>query len=191
LLLMDEPTTHLDMPSIDALIGALEQFKGTVIFISHDVYFIRQLSSHVVRVDAGRLSHYPGGYQYYLDKSAAVSAQAGLTAGHATSPAPAPVVRGPKPKDQKRKEAEERQARSRERKAKEVAVAKLEAEILRLETHQKELAGELESPGTYEKPGHAMFLNRELIVVAEQLKLLGKQWEESADKLGETAVEEN
>ncbi|HZM03266.1 MAG TPA: ABC-F family ATP-binding cassette domain-containing protein, partial [Candidatus Saccharimonadales bacterium] len=68
LLLMDEPTTHLDMPSIDALIGALQQFKGTVIFISHDVYFIRELSNHVVRVDAGRLMHYPGGYQYYLDK---------------------------------------------------------------------------------------------------------------------------
>ena len=41
LLLMDEPTTHLDMPSIDALIDALEQFEGTMIFISHDVYFIR------------------------------------------------------------------------------------------------------------------------------------------------------
>src|SRR5580692_11712288 len=69
LLLMDEPTTHLDMPSIDALIGALKQFAGTLIFISHDVYFIRQLSTHVVRVDSGRLTHFPGGYQYYLDKS--------------------------------------------------------------------------------------------------------------------------
>src|SRR5665213_355383 len=71
LLLMDEPTTHLDMPSIDALIGALQQCKGTVIFSSHDVEFTRELCNHVVRVDAGRLMHYPGGYQYYLDKSAA------------------------------------------------------------------------------------------------------------------------
>jgi ATP-binding cassette subfamily F protein 3 len=54
LLLMDEPTTHLDMPSIDALIGALGQFKGTVIFISHDVYFIRALANHVVHVNAGK-----------------------------------------------------------------------------------------------------------------------------------------
>jgi ATP-binding cassette subfamily F protein 3 len=186
LLLMDEPTTHLDMPSIDALIGALEQFKGTVIFISHDVYFIRQLSTHVVRVDSGRLTHYPGGYQYYLDKSAAVSAQAGLTAGHNAASASAPVVRPPRSKDQRRKEAEERQARSREKRAKEEAVAKMEADILRLETRQKELAAELESPATYEKPGHAMVLNRELIEVAEHLKSLGKQWEEAADKLGET-----
>ncbi len=44
LLLMDEPTTHLDMASIDALVCALEQFQGTLIFISHDVYFIRALA---------------------------------------------------------------------------------------------------------------------------------------------------
>ncbi|MEW6307387.1 MAG: ribosomal protection-like ABC-F family protein, partial [Verrucomicrobiota bacterium] len=81
LLLMDEPTTHLDMPSIDALLAALDQFEGTLIFISHDVYFIRSLANHVVHVNAGQLTHYPGNYQYYLDKTAALSARAGLTAG--------------------------------------------------------------------------------------------------------------
>src|ERR1700689_2291852 len=81
LLLMDEPTTHLDMASIDALVTALRQFTGTLIFISHDVYFIHELSNHVVRVDAGHLSHFPGGYQYYLDKTKATSARAALTSG--------------------------------------------------------------------------------------------------------------
>ena len=81
LLLMDEPTTHLDMSSIDALAYALDQFQGTLIFISHDVYFIRALANHVVHVNAGRLTHYPGGYQYYLDKTKALSARAALTAG--------------------------------------------------------------------------------------------------------------
>src|SRR6266446_8108374 len=80
LLLMDEPTTHLDMPSIDALLTALRQFEGTLIFISHDVYFIRALANHVVHVNAGQLTHYTGDYQYYLDKTAAESARAGLTA---------------------------------------------------------------------------------------------------------------
>src|SRR5438128_10588369 len=80
LLLMDEPTTHLDLPSIEALLAALEQFQGTIIFISHDVYFIRALANHVVHVNAGRLTHYPGGYQYYLDKTKALSARAALTA---------------------------------------------------------------------------------------------------------------
>ena len=81
LLLMDEPTTHLDMASIDALVGALKQFQGTLVFISHDVYFIRALSGHVVHVNAGQLTHYPGGYQYYLDKTKATSARAALTSG--------------------------------------------------------------------------------------------------------------
>src|ERR1039458_6609179 len=66
LLLMDEPTTHLDLASVDALIEALKQFEGTMIFISHDVHFIRALANHVVRVENGHLRHFTGGYQYYL-----------------------------------------------------------------------------------------------------------------------------
>ena len=69
LLLMDEPTTHLDLASVDALIEALQPFEGTLIFISHDVHFIRVLANHVVRVENGRLRHFTGGYQYYLDKT--------------------------------------------------------------------------------------------------------------------------
>src|SRR6185295_8215203 len=79
LLLMDEPTTHLDMASIDALAYALDQFQGTLVFISHDVYFIRALANHVVHVNNGQLTHYPGGYQYYLDKTKAQSERAALT----------------------------------------------------------------------------------------------------------------
>ena len=78
LLLMDEPTTHLDLASVDALIEALKQFEGTLIFISHDVHFIRALANHVVRVEAGQLRHFTGGYQYYLDKTSQ-SARAALT----------------------------------------------------------------------------------------------------------------
>ena len=81
LLLMDEPTTHLDIGSIDALIAALEQYEGTLIFISHDVHFIRAIATSVLHIDAGRLTSYPGDYQYYLDKSKATSARAALTAG--------------------------------------------------------------------------------------------------------------
>src|SRR5579862_5828155 len=118
LLLMDEPTTHLDMSSIDALLYALDQFEGTLIFISHDVYFIRALANHVVHVNAGQLTHYPGGYQYYLDKTKAASARAALTAGTdgASSASPTnPGRRGTPPsvvaqappnrKEQKRREA--------------------------------------------------------------------------------------
>src|SRR3989441_3299052 len=110
LLLMDEPTTHLDMSSIDALAFALDQFAGTLIFISHDVYFIRALANHVVHVNAGRLTHYPGGYDYYLDKTKAVSARAALTSGGRDALPRVQADRQLSPtasrKDQKRLEAE-------------------------------------------------------------------------------------
>src|SRR3954471_13796729 len=81
LLLMDEPTTHLDIPSIDALIGALKNYEGTFIFISHDVHFIRALAQNVLHVHSGRLTPYAGDYDYYLEKSKASDARAALTAG--------------------------------------------------------------------------------------------------------------
>jgi energy-coupling factor transporter ATP-binding protein EcfA2 len=52
---MDEPTTHLDIQSIDALVGALKNYEGTLIFISHDVHFIRALAQTVLHVHSGRL----------------------------------------------------------------------------------------------------------------------------------------
>jgi len=104
LLLMDEPTTHLDMNSIDALLYALGQFEGTLIFISHDVYFIRALAKNVVHVNGGVLTHYAGDYQYYLEKTKSLSARAALTAGAKTGEPAKPAA--PKPtvdrKEQKR-----------------------------------------------------------------------------------------
>jgi ATP-binding cassette subfamily F protein 3 len=94
LLLMDEPTTHLDMNSIDALLYALDQFEGTLIFISHDVYFIRAMAGHVVHINAGELTHYPGDYQYYLDKTKALSARAALTSTGKTIASPAQKPEG-------------------------------------------------------------------------------------------------
>src|SRR5206468_7037847 len=80
LLLMDEPTTHLDIPSIDALITALQQYQGTFIFISHDVYFIRQVAQQVLHINAGQLTPYAGDYDYYLEKSRATDARAATVA---------------------------------------------------------------------------------------------------------------
>ena len=193
--LMDEPTTHLDMASIDALVYALEQFKGTLIFISHDVYFIRALSTHVVHVNAGRLTHYPGGYQYYLDKTKASSARAALTSGGtnggASSASPNNSGRRVTPltenglnrKEQKRIEAQQRQARSGERKAQQQLVHKLEKEIQELEAKQVELTAELEKPETYEKLGRAQEINRELSHVQERLAAATPEWEAAADIL--------
>jgi ATP-binding cassette subfamily F protein 3 len=188
LLLMDEPTTHLDMASIDALVYALSQFEGTLIFISHDVYFIRALGNLVVHVNAGTLTHYAGDYQYYLDKTKAISARAALTSGGtgtdgtANRAAAAPRT-GADRKEQKRLEAQQRQARSGERKAAQQKVQHLEKEIQSLEARQSELLAELERPETYEKPGHAVHLNRELTSTQHRLEALTPEWEAAAGKL--------
>jgi ATP-binding cassette subfamily F protein 3 len=187
LLLMDEPTTHLDIPSIDALIGALRQYEGTLIFISHDVYFIRAIANHVVHVHNGRLTHYPGDYQYYLDKTHASSARAALTSGNATpsSRQKAPEAVAVNRQEQKKAEAEQRQARSRLRKSHEDRVRQLENNITSFEKQLADLTQELEDPATYEKAGRAMHLNREMTTISSTLQSLNHQWEEAASKLAD------
>ncbi|MDB6029185.1 MAG: transporter ATP-binding protein [Verrucomicrobiales bacterium] len=184
LLLMDEPTTHLDMPSIDALVEALKQFQGTLVFISHDVYFIRALANRVVHVNAGRLTHYSGDYQYYLDKTFATSARAALTAGaKVAEPETAKSVERSANKEQKRLDAEERNARSKVKRELQQLVTRLEKEIHELEQRQVELTADLEKPETYEAPGAAMKVNRELTHVTETLETVTAQWETEATKL--------
>jgi ATP-binding cassette subfamily F protein 3 len=211
LLLMDEPTTHLDVGSIDTLIGALKQYHGTLIFISHDVHFIRAIATSVLRVTAnpvqssglatpesrdcgtkagppqagGRLTPYPGDYDYYLEKSKAMSAQAALTAGQNV-----PEVNGQKPevrkqtgpglreqKAQKRLEAESRNAVSKARRDKEKRVRELEMKIAALEGQQKELAAALEDPSAYQPGGRATAINRELSALTNDLAQATGEWE--------------
>ena len=69
LLLMDEPTTHLDLMSIDALVTSMTNYTGTLVFISHDVHFIRNLATTTLHVNKGEVTRYTGGYDYYLEKS--------------------------------------------------------------------------------------------------------------------------
>ncbi len=182
LLLMDEPTTHLDMASVDALVAALKQFEGTLVFISHDVHFIRALSTHVIRVEAGQLRHFGGGYQYYLDKTAQTARAALTSSSLAPTPAPArqePVVDR---KEQKRREAEARQERSRQRNAVQQRIRELEKEIATLESQQKELTAELEKPENY-SGGRAIQINRELLHLHDRLPELTSQWEAASVEL--------
>jgi ATP-binding cassette subfamily F protein 3 len=82
LLLMDEPTTHLDIHTVESLTLALERYEGTLVFISHDVHFIRKLATKVLHVNAGVITPYVGGYEYFLEKTnMAENARAALTAG--------------------------------------------------------------------------------------------------------------
>lgn len=82
LLLMDEPTTHLDLLSVEALILALKRYEGTLVFISHDVHFIRALAETTLHISGGKLTRYSGGYDYYLEKSGLLDdAKGAITAG--------------------------------------------------------------------------------------------------------------
>ncbi len=82
LLLMDEPTTHLDIWAIEGLILALQKFEGTLVFISHDVHFIRSLATKVLHISNGIVTPYSGDYNYYLEKTGAEeNARAAVIAG--------------------------------------------------------------------------------------------------------------
>ena len=186
LLLMDEPTTHLDLASVDALIEALKQYQGTLVFISHDVHFIRALSTHVVRVEAGTLRHFGGGYQYYLDKTAQ-SARSALTSSSFSKnlTAPKPVVPQVDRKEQKRVEAAQRQARSNKKSEIQKRIASLEKEIADLETKERDYAAELEKPETYHSGGRATQINRELVHVSDRLEAANAEWEKAGAELAQ------
>lgn len=199
LLLMDEPTTHLDMASIDALVEALKQYEGTLVFISHDVHFIRSLAKTVLHISAGKLTHYAGDYAYYLEKSKAVSERSGLVAGTKLAdarPAEAPITNGAdskpsgvKTKEQKRLEAEARQAQADLRRQARQKLQKIEADIMKSEARQKEIVAQLEDPVFYQSGGDVVSLNRELVDITEALEELNRQWNELSNDESQTVLE--
>ncbi len=71
-ILLDEPTTHLDIDGVEALTNAFKAYEGTLTFISHDLFFIKEIANNIVEVDQGNIKNYPGGLEYYLDKKAQV-----------------------------------------------------------------------------------------------------------------------
>ena len=138
-LLMDEPTTHLDMASIEALIQALRQYEGTLVFISHDVYFIKSIATSVLHVRGGLLTFYPGNYDYYLEKTGTESAVAGLVAdGKRLLPnlVPGPVQR---PRNKSVWKLTRAKAVLAPSKSLNEDLSTIEQRILELELRQKEL----------------------------------------------------
>ncbi len=188
-LLMDEPTTHLDIPSIEALIFALKQYEGTLIIISHDVYFIRCIAENVLHISGGKLTFYPGSYDYYLEKTKS-SARAGLTAGTkeltnsrpdeaaaATPAAEKPRSSGRKTKEQKRQEAEERQARSRKKRESTQGIEAAEAKIAELEARQQELVQLMQDEAHMSDSAQATETQKEIGEIARKLQNAYSDWD--------------
>ncbi len=184
-LLLDEPTTHLDIPSIDALIQALKAYTGTLYFVSHDVHFIRSIGDHIVHVEEGKLTRYPGGYDYYLEKTGAINAQSsvGSPVGDKLSTGEDKSERKQKTKEQKRLEAEARVERSRIRKKQEKVVKELEIEIEKLEGRCEAIHHELLDPEVYGQQEKAKSLNQELKEIQDRLPELHEKWEHEATEL--------
>jgi ATP-binding cassette, subfamily F, member 3 len=182
LLLMDEPTTHLDIQSIDALVMALRAYEGTLIFISHDVHFIKALAKNVLHVHSGKLTHYAGDYEYFLEKSKAGDARVALTAGLTDN----------RPKQAEVKKAAPVAAASSKSKpsANEIRkfrehVGVLEKKVVDLETKQAEITSALEAPETYADKGKFQHLNRELSAMTDLITAATAEWEKATDELAE------
>ncbi len=194
LLLMDEPTTHLDIGSIDALIAALQDYEGTLIFISHDVHFIRAMAGSVLHIGAGKLTPYAGDYGYYLDKTKATNARTALTSGEKlTDSRPASQGAGGggkvklfKTREEKRAEAMAREAQAKARKELEKNVVVAEAAIATAELKLKNLTIELEKPQTYADGGRALRLNRDVMATQEEIARLTEAWEKALARVEAT-----
>lgn len=178
-LLMDEPTTHLDIMSIDALIAALKTYEGTLYFVSHDVHFIREIAKTVLHVHSGRLTNYAGDYAYYLEKSKSGNERAALTAGFTDArPKQEEAAKVEKPK------APAKPSASDIRKLK-AEVTKCEQQVADLEAKQAQITAELADPATYTSGANLPQLNARLRDTINALQTATVAWEQAAQKLSE------
>jgi len=178
-LLMDEPTTHLDIMSIDALIAALKTYEGTLYFVSHDVHFIREIAKTVLHVHSGRLTQYAGDYAYYLEKSKSGNERAALTAGFTDArPKQDEAPKAEKPKGPVKPSASD----IRKLKA---DVTKCEQQVSELEAKQAQITAELANPATYTGGVNLPQLNARLRDTINALQTATAAWEQASHKLSE------
>jgi len=132
-LLLDEPTNHLDMRAKDVLLTALEEYSGTVVFVSHDRYFIDKLATRIIEVEDGRIHAFPGNYEDYLwRKSGGAPTPAEIAATVTVAPTPRTEIAEPagdsSPKQARLNPIKLRRMQERQGEIEE-EVTKLEAEI--------------------------------------------------------------
>ena len=130
-LLLDEPTNHLDMRAKDVLLTALQEFSGTLVFVSHDRYFIDKLATRIFEVEDGRVTVFPGNYEDYLWRKSGGADAIGAADSQAVAGAPGTMTTAAKPA-QRLNPIKLRQMKDR-RSEIEVDVARLEAEIAEAE----------------------------------------------------------
>lgn len=178
-LLMDEPTNHLDIEAKEVLEQALDNYDGTLLFVSHDRYFINELANKIISVRDGHAKIYNGNYSYYLDEKAKqVAAVQEAKAEQTESTTSANQNQG-------KLSYQEQKARDSQKRKLERAVSDAEARIEKLENEEQEIQTEMASPdiaASFEKLGP---LQEKLSAVQEQLDQANTDWENALEALDE------
>lgn len=178
-LLMDEPTNHLDIEAKEVLEQALDNYDGTLLFVSHDRYFINELANKIISVRDGHAKIYNGNYSYYLDekaKQAAALQEAKAEQTESTTSAN---------QNKGKLSYQEQKARDSQKRKLERAVSDAEARIEKLENEEQEIQTEMANPdiaASFEKLGP---LQEKLSAVQEQLDQANTDWENALEALDE------
>ena len=185
LLCLDEPTNHLDLASREVLESALAAFPGTIVFISHDRYFINRIATGIVEVARGTLVTYLGTYDDYLDAKARATAAESSTAPAPRLPAapsvptrPEPAPRANRPEASKRTGKVAKDVRELRRRLEDV-----ERQIHALEARLAEIGERLGDPAFYADSERVRAVAAERKSAEEQVTWLMREWEQLSTAL--------
>mgnify|MGYP000509604977 FL=1 len=169
-LILDEPTNHLDIASKEILEDAVNAYEGTVLYVSHDRYFINRTASRILELTGGQLTGFLGNYDYYLEKKTGDLPNGDLAVKNTVSKAPAPPSEGM----QDWKAQKEQQAKQRK---KENDIRKCEEEIAKLEEKDKQLDNEMALPENATNVAKLQELTKEKESISARLEELYEKWE--------------
>ena len=173
-LILDEPTNHLDIASKEILEEALNSYTGTVLYVSHDRYFINQTATRILDLTNQSVVNYIGDYDYYLEKKEELTEKYAPTAQEATE-----EVNEETPSEGKLTWQQQKEEQARKRKQ-ENELKKVEKRIEELETRDKEIDDTLVLPDVCTNVGRCAELSREKDKIQAELEELYEKWEELA-----------
>ena len=173
-LILDEPTNHLDIASKEILEEALNSYTGTVLYVSHDRYFINQTATRILDLTNQSVVNYIGDYDYYLEKKEELTEKYAPTAQEATE-----EVNEETPSEGKLTWQQQKEKQARKRKQ-ENELKKVEKRIEELETRDKEIDDTLVLPDVCTNIGRCAELSREKDKIQAELEELYEKWEELA-----------